>query len=93
MGDINFKNIMDTLISNGVTIEQSVIDMINEIGSGAIDPKEWISTTYNFFNAVLSGVYETQVMELEIIEGILSATYDENFANQYIRNINFGGGI
>jgi len=56
-----------------------------------ISTREWIAATYDFINAVLSGYYDVEHMKLDIVNGILSATHDESFENEYVRNINAGG--
>ncbi len=91
--DINLKAIADELKDHGVDIEQSLLDLINSYGEPLpMSVNDWISAVYGFITAVLSGYYDTMVMGLDIVNGILSAS-DYNFANQYVRNIHFGGDI
>ncbi|GEM_PF-2583718 len=91
MADINLKAILDTLEKHGIAVSQDVKDMINAYGN--MDPLkviDFIKTVYTFINDVLSGYYDTMVMELDIFYPLFHGDVnDPQFNNGYIRNINW----
>ncbi len=73
-------------------ISQSVRDIIDSYGepNPMLSAREWITSIYDFINAVLSEYYDVEHMKLNIVNGIISATDSRDFVSDYVRNINYG---
>ena len=97
MADINLRAIAENLTRHGIEIDQNVMNMMETYGRTPIDDpfyaenytRNFISATYNFIMALLSGYY----MLFDIFLPLFRKDVDSPiFNNGYVRNINWKGG-
>ena len=98
MADINLRAIAENLTRHGIEIDQNVTNMMETYGRTPIDDpfyaenytRNFISATYNFIMALLSGYYTAEEIGVDIVDGMLKLEDGKDVNNSYIRSIEYG---